>query len=188
MEVNSDLVMDLVRNFFLLGDEGLFQGLVQTLLQQAILHKQPHLVKELLHADSLRSVLVEFALGRNALKALSEERMKWLDVFCVQKPEFSWYQPFVRLRDHPAVGAFLRGPKESFTYNNFNSLPDARKFAHEYFYGSNTNGYCTTGIEGGRGAGAYCVIQKSRTAFKYVLENWKEERRSQRLSSFNLKN
>ncbi|KAG0618761.1 hypothetical protein M758_4G090300 [Ceratodon purpureus] len=170
------IVIDMVSNFFQLGDEGLFQGLVQTLLQQVILHKQQHVVKELLHSDSFRSVLVESAPGRDALKALSEERLKWL-ALSDQKPEFSWCQPLAQLPHHPRVEAFLRGPEEHFIYTSFNSLPDARKFVHQYLNGCYSNGYCATGTEHGRGAQAHCVIKKSRTAFNYVLENWKEERK-----------
>lgn len=164
-------------------DEAEFYGQLVMELQELGHHKEAFLVAnkafELVSTSMTPTQCPElFKLFVKLILAMSEECLKELGSKFLQwlgpTPEFTWCQPSAHLPDHPAVEAFLKGPRESFTYHNLDSLLEARKLAQS-FDGRFKNGYCATAIEGGRGARAHCVIKKSRDGFQYVLQNWKQQ-------------
>lgn len=168
-------IINAVVNMLVASSRDCLAGLAKSLLHQASVHNQQHLLKKVLQSDHLWNAWIVRPHGRDPLRAIIEGRLAWIDARS-EKPVFSWCQPFAQFPDHPSIEAFLRGPEQNLTYHNVRSLPDARNLA-SWFDGFYEDGYCAIGTEGGRGAGAFCVIEKSPEAFTYVVRKWQKERK-----------
>ena len=165
-------IVNLVCTFWRIGNKLLFGRLIQALVDQSKLYKN-HLIKTLLASEAIWKTLSGEALGILGLQSLVNARIE--EVSQHEKPVFSWCQPLARFSSHPAVQEFLRGPQQSVIYNGFGSLPSAREFARRYLHGKYQDGYSAIGKEGGRGAKAFCEIQKTRDAFEVATRQWRQE-------------
>lgn len=168
-------IINAVVNMLVASSWDCLAGLAKSLLQQAGVYNQQHLLKKVLQSNHLWNEWIVRPHGRDALRALIEGRLAWIDARS-EKPVLSWCQPLAQFPDHPSIEAFLRGPQPKLTYHNLCSLPDARKLA-SWFDGFYADGYCAIGTEGGRGAGAYCVIEKCPEAFTHIVRKWEKARK-----------
>ena len=170
-------IINAVVNMLVASSRNCFAGLAECLLlhAQAGVYNQQHLLKKVLQSNDLWNVWTARPHGRDALRALVEGRLAWIDARS-EKPVPSWCQPFAQFPDHPSIQAFLRGPEPNLMYYNLCSLPEARNLA-SWFDGCYRDGYCAIGTEGGRGAGAFCVIEKCPDAFTHVVRKWEKERK-----------
>ncbi|KAG0556322.1 hypothetical protein KC19_11G044100 [Ceratodon purpureus] len=178
--VSPSHVVNLVRPFFHLGDEQLFNNLIQAFLDQSRVHKEQHFLKEILGSDDIWKDLSGTVLGRSKLQLLAEER---IPVLAQPKPPFTWCMPFAKFppsssygscSDHSAVQAFLRGPEERLEYTGVNDSSHAYNFANKYFNGRYVSGYSAKADVGLLGSKVCVIITKTRTAFKHDVEYWKK--------------
>lgn len=142
-------------------------------MDQSKLYKKNHLVKTLLDSEAIWEELSGEELGILGLQSLVNARIE--EVSQHEEPVFSWCQPLAQFPSHPTVQKFLRGPQQSFIYNGLGSLPNARDFARKYLHGMYKDGFSAIGKEGGRGAKAFCEIQKTRDTFEIATREWKQE-------------
>ena len=166
-------IVNLVCAFLGIGNKLLFGSLIQALVDQSKLYKKNHLVKTLLDSEAIWEELSGEALGILGLQSLVNARIE--EVSQHEEPVFSWCQPLAQFPSHPTVQSFLRGPQQSLIYNGLGSLPNAREFARKYLHGVYKDGFSAIGKEGGRGAKAFCEIQKTRDAFEVATREWKQE-------------
>lgn len=169
-----DMVCKVMHLLFWLGDPLLLEAAVETTVKESKGSKNQTVLKRILGDKKFWEEAMVSDMGRNAARALAEERIDRLSR--MPKPQFNWCQPVAQLPDHPAVEAFLRGPLETLNYSDgIKSLPQARKFAATYFDGSLRNGYSAKGLEGGRGSAAFCAIRKTRAVFESMMACWNDE-------------
>lgn len=166
-------IVNLVCTFLGIGNELLFGSVIQALVDQSKLYKKNHLVKTLLDSEAIWEELSGEELGILGLQSLVNARIE--EVSQHEEPVFSWCQPLAQFPSHPTVQKFLRGPQQSFIYNGLGSLPNARDFARKYLHGMYKDGFSAIGKEGGRGAKAFCEIQKTRDTFEIATREWKQE-------------
>ena len=88
------------------------------------------------------------------------------------KPQIVWEQPNAELPQHPQVQQFLRSSKQTFVYQNFNGIRDARNWASKHFdgyYGSfdqqKKKGYCCSAVPSGAGKKASVTLSKKPQEF-----------------------
>jgi hypothetical protein len=174
-EKSPAAIINAVVNMLVASSQDCLAGLAKSLLQQAGVYNQQHLLKKVLQSDHLWNAWIMRPHGRDALRALLKGRLAWIDARS-EGPVYSWCQPFAHFPDHPSIQAFLRGPEPNLTYHNLCSLQDARNLA-TWFDGNFRKGYCAIGTEGGRGAGAFCLIQKCPIDIPYVVRKWEKERK-----------
>ena len=156
---------------FLLDDEGFLKRFKDALCFYS--HRSP---KSCLLQKLIQS-LEQSKLGDNQfwIQLLFRRIQQLEEVEKVGIRPFSWNQEDAVVVGHPQVEAFLRGTRQVMRYEAFNGIGHARNWASKHFHRKTSPPYSATVTVGGRGGGAYALIEKTREWYNRKVNTIKQQ-------------